>query len=438
MRFVSGTDLDAVMSDRQPLDMPRINRIVEQVAQALDAAHSAGLVHRDVKPANILLTGTGPSEHAYLSDFGLTKRLDASTPGPTRSGQWIGTPDYAAPEQIRGLDVDARTDVYSLGCVLHELLTGHPPYEKESSVAKMWAHLVDPPASPRARRPQLLPAFDSLIAKATAKEPEDRFPSAGALSSALGHAVRRQLTIAAAPVVNPAAKAAGATTADASVAVSSPLTGGGTKPQPPEQPSGATVARRNRPARVRDEGTTSSVADRAAVTDAPRTRVRSSRASRIALAAALFVSVIAAIALALALQGAATPHTGAAHRVTNDGAPAKLRGEVSGLNAIVMLFISGKRLSRVEQQYTAAAQNRRLVLQRLKGFHAPSQLRPAAETLREMTVSSLSFNVLMARGQAALARAPDQAHNALRPRFVEEFNRYARRYLGHGYSPSEL
>jgi serine/threonine protein kinase len=160
MQFVPGTTLQAVVDESGALELPRTRWIVEHVAGALDAAHAHGLVHRDIKPANILLSGDPEREHVYLTDFGLTKRLGTLTPGPTRTGNWVGTPEYSSPEQIRGLAVGAGTDVYALGCVLYQLLTGESPYVREGPVATMWAHANDPPPAPCARRPELLPVFD--------------------------------------------------------------------------------------------------------------------------------------------------------------------------------------------------------------------------------------------------------------------------------------
>ncbi|MDX6656818.1 MAG: hypothetical protein QOH62_1611, partial [Solirubrobacteraceae bacterium] len=190
MRFVPGTNLRAVI-DRGPMDLTRVARIVHQVASALDVAHERGLVHRDVKPANILLSGTGDYEQVYLTDFGLTKRL-GSIGALTRTGGWVGTPDYVAPEQIQGRNVDRRADVYSLGCVLFEMLTGRVAYAKDSDMAKLWAHVTDPPPLPRTQRPQLVEAFDEIVGRATAKDPDDRFATAGELAAAVEDAVRLQ------------------------------------------------------------------------------------------------------------------------------------------------------------------------------------------------------------------------------------------------------
>jgi protein kinase-like protein len=190
MRFVPGTNLRHVV-DRGPMSLPRIARIMTDIADALDAAHALGLVHRDVKPANILVSGRPDHEHVYLTDFGLTKRL-GSAGALTRTGSWVGTPDYVAPEQIQGRAVDCRADIYSLGCVLYEMLTGHVAYPKDTDVAKLWAHVSDPPPMPSTERPELVPAFDETLARATAKDPADRYESAGDMATAVRHAVAEQ------------------------------------------------------------------------------------------------------------------------------------------------------------------------------------------------------------------------------------------------------
>jgi streptogramin lyase/predicted Ser/Thr protein kinase len=176
MRYIDGPDLRALVRAQGKLDPDRAAHIVAQVAAALDAAHAHGLVHRDVKPANVLL---GHDDHAYLTDFGLTKRAATTADGASRSGGWVGTLGFVAPEQIRGERVDARTDVYALGCVLVYALTGNPPYVRDSDEATLWAHLNAPPPSVG------VPAeFEGVIARALAKDPADRYPSAGDLGRA--------------------------------------------------------------------------------------------------------------------------------------------------------------------------------------------------------------------------------------------------------------
>ena len=186
MRYVEGTDLRALIRRQGPLEPSRAVAVVAQVADALDAAHRKGLVHRDVKPANILIARDGREgvEHVYLSDFGLTKRA-ASESGVTGTGQFVGTLDYAAPEQFEGRPVDARTDVYSLGCVLYESLVGRPPFRRETDAEVMYAHLLEEPPRPSAERPDLPAGLDEVVAKAMAKRPGDRYPTGHALGQAL-------------------------------------------------------------------------------------------------------------------------------------------------------------------------------------------------------------------------------------------------------------
>jgi serine/threonine protein kinase/N-acetylneuraminic acid mutarotase len=190
MRFVPGTNLRHII-DKGPMPIDRVQRIVTAVASALDTAHERGLVHRDVKPANILISGEGDHEHVYLTDFGLTKRL-GSAGSLTRTGAWVGTPDYVAPEQIKAGPVDGRADIYSLGCVLYEMLAGEVAYPKDNDMAKLWAHVQDPCPMPSEKRPELVKAFDDVVARATAKEPEDRFAHASELAAAVSAAAEQQ------------------------------------------------------------------------------------------------------------------------------------------------------------------------------------------------------------------------------------------------------
>ena len=179
MRWVDGIDLGRVLEQDGALPLGRAVRLVAQVAGALDCAHSRGLVHRDVKPANVL---GADSDHGYLADFGLAKRED--TAGLTETGRWLGTADYAAPEQIGGGEVGPAADVYALGCVLFAALTGEPPFPRESAVAVAYAQVHDP--APAAG---VSPAVDAVLARALAKRPADRFASTGELSAAATAAV---------------------------------------------------------------------------------------------------------------------------------------------------------------------------------------------------------------------------------------------------------
>jgi streptogramin lyase/predicted Ser/Thr protein kinase len=185
MRYVEGTDLRERLKRDGALEPVRALAILAQVAGALDAAHGRGLVHRDVKPANVLLAG---SEHVYLADFGLSKQA-SSISGLTATGQFVGTVDYVAPEQIQGDSVDARADEYALGCVLYECLTGETPFPRSSSIAVLWAHVEDEPPSLVATRPELPEALDAVMKRALAKNPDERFGSCRELVEAAREAI---------------------------------------------------------------------------------------------------------------------------------------------------------------------------------------------------------------------------------------------------------
>jgi hypothetical protein len=190
MRYVPGRDLGRLTASRGPLPADEAASLIAEVADGLDAVHAAGLVHRDVKPANVLVGEPGPADDgpaAFLTDFGLAK-IAASTSGLTATGEVIGTVDYMAPEQIEGRRVDARTDVYALGCVLFHAVTGEVPFPERESSAKMWAHLNEPPPAVGSGGGRA--ALDRVIRRAMAKDPADRFPSAGDLGRAAVAATR--------------------------------------------------------------------------------------------------------------------------------------------------------------------------------------------------------------------------------------------------------
>jgi YVTN family beta-propeller protein len=180
MRYVEGTDVRGLIRRERRLDPLRAAGVIAQVASALDSAHERGLVHRDVKPANVLVAARGGGEHVYLTDFGLTKR-SASESGQTAAGEWVGTLDYVAPEQLRGDIVDSRADIYALGCVLYEMLTGQVPFPRENDLAKLWAHISDEAPSALELAPDTPPALAAVAERAMAKDPADRFAEAGML-----------------------------------------------------------------------------------------------------------------------------------------------------------------------------------------------------------------------------------------------------------------
>lgn len=181
MDFISGTDLHDILASSGALEPNRATVLLAQLASALDAAHARGLVHRDVKPANVLITVRDGEEHAYLTDFGVAKKLDTVTTvdGLTKKGAVVGTVDYMSPEQISGGHTDARTDIYALGCMFFEMLTGRVPYERENSVATLFAHVHEPQPPLTEELIELYPSFGAVVGKAMAKKPEDRYLSAG-------------------------------------------------------------------------------------------------------------------------------------------------------------------------------------------------------------------------------------------------------------------
>ncbi|MGP4011651.1 serine/threonine-protein kinase [Streptomyces sp. 4N124] len=192
MRYVAGSDLRHLLDRQGQLPPPTVLRIAAQIASALDAAHEHGLVHRDVKPGNILVsrgTDSDHPEHVYLTDFGLTKK-SLSLTGFTTVGQFVGTLDYVAPEQISGKPVDGRCDVYGFACVVYECLAGRPPFRRDDDMALLWAHQYDEPPPLTDSRPDLAPLVDPVFAKALAKSPDDRYDTCLAFVTALRVATR--------------------------------------------------------------------------------------------------------------------------------------------------------------------------------------------------------------------------------------------------------
>jgi hypothetical protein len=190
MRYVHSGDLRRVLAGAGPLPPDRAMRYIDPVASALDAAHAAGLVHRDVKPGNILVdTRPGQAEHVYLSDFGIAKSEFPPATTMTEPGVIVGTPEYAAPEQIEARVVDGRADQYALGCVAYWLLTGEAAFQGDNAIAVFSAHLLEPPPPLTARRPDLPAAADAVLARAMAKAPEQRYASCGEFAAALRDAL---------------------------------------------------------------------------------------------------------------------------------------------------------------------------------------------------------------------------------------------------------
>jgi YVTN family beta-propeller protein len=184
MRFIPGTDLRALIEQEGALEPSRAARIVAQVASALAAAHRRGLIHRDVKPANVLIEKQGSSEHAYLTDFGIARDVGGAT-ALTRTGMLVGTLDYIAPERLEDRPADGRSDIYALGCVLFEALTGRVPFPRDSDVAKMYAHMNEPVPSAVQVRPEVPGPLSDTVTRAMAKNPDERFQTADELADTL-------------------------------------------------------------------------------------------------------------------------------------------------------------------------------------------------------------------------------------------------------------
>jgi Protein kinase domain len=322
MRYVPGGDARSLVRQEGPLPPGRVAAVISPVASALDAAHAAGLLHRDVKPANMLVDAVpGRPDHVYLSDFGLSKAAVSSSAGLTGMGQFLGTLDYVSPEQIAGQPVDGRADEYALACSAFELLTGAPPFRRDEAMAVMYAQLSEPPPSLSSRRPGAPAAADGVLAKALAKDPANRYPSCRDFAEALRGAFGLP-PYHTAPAARPAAERSATEVADlptgeASVPVPS------TADTSPVRPSG--LGRDGGPAR------------------APR-RVRPRHAAAIAAVVAVLAvaGVIAAlltggggsapVVSAITAKSAFAPETGDVYVVYRGGsqASARLSGEIHG------------------------------------------------------------------------------------------------------------
>jgi serine/threonine-protein kinase len=202
LEHVDGRSLEERLEERAPLDIAEAVEITLQVCAALGAAHAAGVVHRDLKPANVLIerVGRGAGPHARVVDFGLAKVVHGEhmTTGLTEQDMIFGTPEYMAPEQVRGDDVDPRCDLYAAGVMLYEMVVGAVPFDRGTPMAKMTAHLSEAPPSPRSRQPNngISTALEAVILRALAKDRDERYPSARALAQALAAARDRPLVIA--------------------------------------------------------------------------------------------------------------------------------------------------------------------------------------------------------------------------------------------------
>ena len=242
MDYITGTDLREVLIKHGALDPDRAVELLEQLGSALDAAHRLGLVHRDVKPANVLITVRDGAEHAYLTDFGLAKKFDNAS-GLTAQGSVVGTVDYMAPEQITGSHTDARTDIYALGCVFYQMLSGRVPYERDNSVATLFAHVHEAPPPLAGETGETYPAFAAVLDKAMAKDPSQRYFSAGDFARDAAAALAGSRYTGPATIVGTGEATPVATPADATAPVATPddETAFAATPEDTVAPAGATA-----------------------------------------------------------------------------------------------------------------------------------------------------------------------------------------------------
>jgi protein kinase-like protein len=406
MELIQGKDLRAVLTERGRLDLPTATAIVSQIAAALDAAHASGLVHRDVKPGNVLIGAAAPL-HVYLTDFGLTKRTSSQS-GITKTGLFVGTIDYAAPEQIKGWPVDARADVYALGCVLFEMVAGQPPFRRENEYATMYAHTSEPPPALTSVAPGAPPALDGAIGRALAKEPGDRFPSAGDLARAVNAAVAGQAP--AEPERTVAVGRAAPPPAPPTIAEPHPVYGYGLEPQtqqiaPPPPPP----ARRN-----------------------PWTAV-------LAVLAVLLVAGAVAAAVLIAGNDDTTPAPGPTPNPPPNvpGGPTAQQG-VTQIAEVLDLSRRGRTLT-ASGNYSAAIDNRRQVLQQLDGLELVPELEPSRTLLKAAMRASIDADeALIQCTDCPSTRSANEHASALKNDFAIEFNPFARKYLNQQFDPGSF
>jgi serine/threonine protein kinase len=433
MDLIHGTDLRAVIGQHGRLDLVTATEVTMQVAAALDAAHSSGLVHRDVKPANVLVAGGTPM-HVYLTDFGLTKKTSSQS-GLTKTGLFVGTLDYAAPEQIQGWPVDARADVYALGCVLFEMLTGRPPFRRDNDMAVLYAHMTEPPPSPHSVAPDLPAAFDDVIARALAKNADDRYPSAGDLARAAAAAAAGELPTeperivavgpaAPAPPMQVTPQAAQSTELGVAPAPVAPA------PPPPQQP----------PSHVTNV--------------LPPAAPRKSNPWPAVVLAVVVLAIAGAIAVVLITKsgdngGKQTGSASNGQTITQqkgqqgqqENPPpvdAQLRADTEKLGKILDLSAEG-RADSAAGDFTAAQANRQQVLGMIDSLDVVPELKTSRDLLRSAINASLSSTFAHQNcGNCAEAQSIDKRATAYKLRFVNEFNQYAQKYLQRSYDESKI
>jgi serine/threonine protein kinase len=412
MDLIDGVDLRTVLAQHGRLDVVTAAEMTVQVAAALDAAHACGLVHRDVKPGNVLVAHGTPM-HLYLTDFGLTKRASSQT-GITQTGLFVGTVNYAAPEQITGGAVDARTDVYALGCVLFEMLTGRPPFRRDNDMATLYAQIHQEAPAVTAAAPDVPTAFDEVLRRALAKHPDHRYPSAGDLARA---------TLAAAHGDRPSEP-------ERTVAVGPAAPAPLLQVQPPV------------PATVID-GPPSHL-----TSALPQAR-KSNPWPIVALVVAV-LAIAAAIAVVLISRGDDSggasrtpvaqqqPQTPQKQSTAPPASDAALRSDVKAMGAILDLSAEGRALT-ASGDFDGAITNRLNVIARIDALDVGPQLTESHSVLRQAIDASIESNQAHQQcGDCARARAADTRATQLKTQFARMFNPFAERYLQRSYDPSQI
>jgi serine/threonine protein kinase len=401
MELVQGTDLRGLLAERGRLDLGTAAAIVTQTAAALDAAHASGLVHRDVKPANVLIAAASPLR-VYLTDFGLTKRTSSQS-GLTKTGLFVGTVDYAAPEQIKGWPVDARADVYALGCVLFEMVAGQPPFRRENEYATMYAHTSDPPPALSSMAAGVSPALDAAVARALAKEPDDRFQSAGDFARAVAAAAAGDT------VIEPERTVAAGPAAPTQVVQPHPVYGYGLDPEqrPPSHPTSVLP-----PAR------------------------RSPWKAVIGVLVAL-LAVGGATAAVLLSQGGdkgSNPPPPPPHTPTGP----TVRSGVTQIAAVLDLSQQGRTLT-INGRYSASIANRQQVLDKIDALKLAPQLERSRTLLRNAVQASLAADqALIQCTTCGATQAANQRATRLKNAFVFEFNKYSTQYIQRSFDAGSL
>jgi serine/threonine-protein kinase len=407
MELVEGTDLRGLITERGRIDLPTAAAIVTQIGAALDAAHASGLVHRDVKPANVLIAASAPL-HVYLTDFGLTKRTSSQS-GITKTGLFVGTIDYAAPEQIKGWPVDGRADVYALGCMVFEMIAGQPPFRRENEYATMYAHTTELPPPLSSLAAGVTPALDAAVARALAKEPGDRFPSAGDFARAVSAALAGR-----AP-----------SEPERTVAV------GRAAPEP------APTAAVPQPHPVYGYGLDPQQAAPTSALPAPVPR-RTGWIAVLALLAVLFIGgVVAAVVVLSKDNTRPKPQTTVITKTPVPTGPTVQDG-VSKIAAVLDLSQQGRTLT-INGQYSAAIANRQKVLDQVDGLALAPQLERSRTLLRAAVQASLDADqALLQCTTCASTLAANKRATDLKQQFVLEFNPLSTKFLHRSFDSNSL